>query len=178
MLHDQEIPSAKDFSLTLKVRGPEQTLALGQSVAELLKGGEIILLYGPLGAGKTCFSQGLCSGLKVTDDVVSPTFTLVNTYTGGPWLVHHLDFYRVEPDHNLEDIGVPEILDEVFSGRAVALIEWPEHILAELDPNEPRVELLALPGETPDERIWHLRGVPEIPEPWARLFDHFSATQE
>ena len=176
MLHDQAMPAAGDFLLTLNTRGPEQTLALGRSVAGLLKGGEIILLYGPLGAGKTCFSQGLCSGLKVIEEVVSPTFTLVNTYTGAPWVVHHLDFFRVEPDHNLDDIGVPDILDEVFSGRAVALIEWPEPILPVLGAGEPRVELLALPGETPEERIWHLRGVPEIPEPWVRLFTDFPAT--
>jgi len=178
MLYDQQLPAAGDFDLTLVVRGPEQTLALGRAVAELLHGGEVILLYGPLGAGKTCFGQGLCSGLKVTDEVVSPTFTLVNTYTGGPWIVHHLDFYRVDPTHDLNDIGVPDILDDVFSGQAVALIEWPEPIMPELGANEPRVELLALPGKTPDERIWHLRGVPEIPEPWTHLFTSFSATQE
>jgi tRNA threonylcarbamoyladenosine biosynthesis protein TsaE len=173
MLHDQAIPSPGGFPLVLKVRGPEQTLSLGRSVAKLLKGGEIILLYGPLGAGKTCFSQGLCSGLNVIDEVVSPTFTLINTYRGESCLVHHLDFYRVEPDHDLNDIGVPDILDEVFSGRALALIEWPEPILPELGADEPRIELLALPGATPDERVWHLRGVPEIPESWAGLFKEF-----
>ena len=178
MLHDQEMPAAEDFELSLKLQGPDQTLALGKAVAGLLKGGEIILLYGPLGAGKTCFSQGLCSGLKVIDEVVSPTFTLVNTYSGGPWVVHHLDFYRVEPTHDLNDIGVPDILDDVFSGLAVALIEWPEPIMLELGKDEPLVELLALPGNTPDERIWHLRGVPEIPEPWTELFTDFAATLE
>jgi len=178
MLHDQPLPAAGDFDLTLTTRGPEQTLALGKSISGLLKGGEVILLYGPLGAGKTCFSQGLCSGLSVTDEVVSPAFTLVNTYSGGPFAVHHLDFYRVDPTHNLDDIGVPDILDEVFSGQAVVLIEWPEPIMPELGANEPRMELLALPGDQPDERTWHVRGIPEIPEPWSGLFSNFSATQE
>ncbi len=107
------------------VRGPEQTMALGRRVADLLGGGEIVLLHGDLGAGKTCFVQGVCQALEVTgQEVVSPTFTLVNTYDGR-LTVHHLDFYRVEPEHDLADIGVPEILDEVWDGRAVALIEWP-----------------------------------------------------
>ncbi|MCP4291875.1 MAG: tRNA (adenosine(37)-N6)-threonylcarbamoyltransferase complex ATPase subunit type 1 TsaE [bacterium] len=176
MLHDQNLPPAEDFPVKLTVQGPDQTLALGRAVADLLSGGEIILLYGPLGAGKTCFSQGLCSGLNLDEEVVSPTFTLVNTYSGSPFLVHHLDFYRVEPEHELDDIGVPHILDEVFSRRAIALIEWPEPILPELGPHEPRVELLSLPGETADTRTWHLRGVPEIPEPWRDLFQNFSTS--
>ncbi len=177
-MYDQTLPVPEDFTLSLRVRGAESTLALGREVAGLLRGGEIILLYGPLGAGKTCFSQGLCRALGVTDEVVSPTFTLVNTYTGGGFLVHHLDFYRVEPDHNLDDIGVPDILDEVFSGRALTLIEWPEPILDDLGADEPRLELLTLPGDDPDERVWHLRGVPDIPAPWVRLFEQFPASVE
>ncbi len=178
MLHDQSIPAAEDFSLSLKVIGADRTFALGKAVAALLQGGEIILLYGPLGAGKTCFSQGLCCGLGVTDEVVSPTFTLVNTYSGGPLTVHHLDFFRVQESHDLDDIGVPDILDEVFSGQAVTLVEWPATILPSIGFDEPRVELLALPGATADERIWHMRGVPGVPAPWARLFKQFSSTTE
>ncbi len=178
MLHDQNLPAVDDFPLALKVVGPEQTSALGRAVGELIKGGEIILLYGPLGAGKTLFSQGLCQQLQVKEDVVSPTFTLVNTYTGGFFTVHHLDLYRVEPDHDLDDIGIPYILEEVFSGEAVALIEWPEPVLEAIGLDEPRVELFAVPGETADERIWYLRGVPEIPGPWASLFEQFPEITE
>lgn len=178
MLYDQDLPAADDFPISLKVKGAHQTFALGEAVAGLLKGGEIILLYGPLGAGKTCFSQGLSAGLSVKEEVVSPTFTLVNTYTGGFLTVHHLDFYRVEPDHDLDDIGVPYILEEVFSRQAVALIEWPEPILQSIGPDEPRVELFAMPGQAEDERIWHLRGVPVVPGDWATLFEEFHATTE
>jgi len=178
MLHDQDLPDIADFPVSLKVVGAEQTFALGQAVSELLQGGEIVLLYGALGAGKTCFSQGLCAGLSVREEVVSPTFTLVNTYTGGAFTVHHLDFYRVEPDHDLDDIGVPYILEEVFSRQAVALIEWPEPILADIGLEEPRVELFAVQGSSPEERIWHLRGVPEAPGSWVNLFELFPATTE
>ena len=162
-------PRPRDFPLHTATEGPQGTAELGRRAADLLVGGEILLLYGDLGAGKTCFAQGVCDGLGVTDqEVVSPTFTLVNTYNGR-LKVHHLDFYRVEPGHDLGDIGVPDILDEIWDGGAVALIEWPAVLLSELG-DAPRLELLALPGELPDQRIWRLRGVPDVPAAWAGLF--------
>ncbi len=162
------IPAPDGFPLRLVVRGAAATADLGRRAAALVGGGCIVLLYGPLGAGKTCFGQGFCAGLGVGGEIVSPTFTLVNTYPGRP-TVHHLDFYRVEPQHDLTDIGVPDILDEVWDGRAVAVVEWPGPLLPALG-DEPRVELLVLPGAAPDERIWHLRGVPAVPPGWAALF--------
>jgi tRNA threonylcarbamoyladenosine biosynthesis protein TsaE len=150
------VPDAADFPYSLKVHGFEETMALGEKVAGLLKGGEIILLHGELGAGKTCFVQGVCLGLGVTEAVVSPTFTLVNTY-GGPLVVHHLDFYRVGAGDSLDDIGVPDILDEVWDGKAVVLVEWPTPLLPELG-NEPRFELLAVNGGDEDCRTWFMRG--------------------
>ncbi len=167
---DQTLPATDDFSFLVTTNGPEGTANLGREAASLLVGGEIILLYGDLGAGKTCFTQGLCAGLDVQEDVVSPTFTLVNTYEGR-LKVHHLDFYRVEPGSDLGDIGVPDILDEVWDGRAVALIEWPDLLVPELGIRTPRLELLAESGDSPLERRWWLRGTPEVPAAWAELFD-------
>jgi tRNA threonylcarbamoyl adenosine modification protein YjeE len=155
---DQALPAVDDFPIQATTEGPQGTAGLGRRAAGLLSGGEIILLYGDLGAGKTCFAQGLCAGLDVSEEVVSPTFTLVNTYVGR-LKVHHLDFYRVEPDHDLDDIGLPDILDEVWDGQAVAL-----------GSATPRLELLARPGKSPSERTWFLRGVPEVPADWAQLF--------
>ena len=166
---DQSLPSAGEFPHQVVTDGPEGTANLGRGAAPLLAGGEIILLFGDLGAGKTCFVQGLCAGLGIGEEVVSPTFTLVNTYQGR-LKVHHLDFYRVQPGDDLGDIGVPEILDEVWEGGAVALVEWPAVLLPELDPRAPRLELLAGPGGTPRQRRWCLRGVPEVPAAWADLF--------
>lgn len=167
---DQILPATGEFSLHRTTAGPEGTAELGRRAAGLLAGGEIILLYGDLGAGKTCFVQGLCAGLDVVDDVVSPTFTLVNTYRGR-LKVHHLDFYRVEPDHDLDDIGLPDILDEVWDGAAVALIEWPAVLLPRLGAGTPRLELLARQADSPDGREWSLRGFPDLPAGWKELFE-------
>jgi tRNA threonylcarbamoyladenosine biosynthesis protein TsaE len=165
------IPAPEAFSCNLLTRSAAATADLGRRAAGLLTGGEILLLNGPLGAGKTCFIQGLCAELAVTEEVVSPTFTLVNTYTGGRLKVHHLDFYRVEAGDDLNDIGVPDILDEVWDGQAVLLVEWPEPLRGELTADQPYLELLVVPGDQPDSRRWHLRAKPEVPDPWRRLFD-------
>ncbi len=165
---DHILPDPAAFTHAVTVSSAEETQALGRRLAGLLTGGEIILLYGALGAGKTCLVQGLCAELAVDSEVVSPTFTLVNTYAG-QLTVHHLDFYRVEPGADLTDIGVPDILDEIWDGSAVGLIEWPAPLVPELGAG-PRLELLATQGDHPDERVWHLRGLPTVPEAWQQIF--------
>lgn len=166
---DHPIPSATEFAFHREVHGPAGTARLAEEASGLLRGGEIILLHGELGAGKTCFTQGLCRGLAVDRSVVSPTFTLVNSYAGR-LLVHHLDFYRIEPGADLTDIGIPDILDQVWDGVAVAVVEWPDLLLPELGNDVPRLELLATRGAGDDDRVWHLRGIPAVPDPWADLF--------
>ena len=166
---DHSMPTPAEFTCHREVHGPAETFRLAEELAGLLRGGEIILLHGSLGSGKTCFTQGLCRGLDVTQKVVSPTFTLINTYSGRiP--VHHLDFYRIEPGADLADIGVPEILDQVWDRAAVAVVEWPELFLEEMGPDMPRIELLATHGTQDDDRIWHLRGFPRLAAPWAEIF--------
>jgi|GEM_PF-499914 len=169
MTPDFTVPEAGDFNYHREVKGPEGTAGLAERLSSLLKGGEIILLHGKLGSGKTCFTQGLGRGLGVVQNVVSPTFTLVNTYDGR-LVVHHLDFYRIEPDASLEDIGVPEILDQVDDGQAVLVVEWPELFLPALAPQTPRLEMLATRGSGQDDRVWHLRGIPKVPETWVDVF--------
>lgn len=166
---DHSLPAAEDFACHREVHGPEGTARLAEEASGLLRGGEIILLYGKLGAGKTCFTQGLCRGLDVQQGVVSPTFTLVNTYTGR-LVVHHLDFYRIEPGADLMDIGIPDILDQVSDGQAVVVAEWPDLLLGELGEDFLRLELLATGGTVIEDRIWHLRGFPALPVPWKNLF--------
>ncbi len=166
---DHSLPPAAEFHFHRQAHGAAGTARLGEETAGLLRGGELLLLYGDLGAGKTCFTQGLCRGLAVAQEVVSPTFTLVNTYTGR-LVVHHLDFYRVAPEADLNDIGIPDILDQIADGAAVAVVEWPDLLVPELGRDFERLEMLATIGPAAEDRTWHLRGFPEVPQPWADLF--------
>ncbi len=153
---EHALPEAGDFPWLTITDDEIGTEDLGRRFGALLRGGEIVLLYGTLGAGKTCFARGLCRGLGVTDDVVSPTFTLVNTYPG-PLTAHHLDFYRIGRETPLEDIGVMEILDEVEAGTAVLMAEWPEPLLPELVGMDRVYSWLAEPGPGVGQRTWRLK---------------------
>ena len=102
----------------------EETLALGKRIGEQLKGGEIFLLRGDLGAGKTVFAKGLASGLGIEpDDVTSPSFTLVNAHAGRLRL-YHIDLYRLGFGSQ-ENLGLREIFED---GNAVTAIEWAERL--------------------------------------------------
>jgi tRNA threonylcarbamoyladenosine biosynthesis protein TsaE len=105
----------------------EDTRDLGAALAELLRPGDVLLLAGELGAGKTAFAQGLGRGLGVEDTITSPTFTLARQYEGR-LLLHHLDVYRLEQMEEVFDVGLPELLDE----GAVTLIEWGDVIVPAL----------------------------------------------
>ncbi len=106
---------------TLETTGEEETIAAGSRFAARLEAGDVVLLFGDLGAGKTAFVRGLARGLGVPDDEVSsPTFTLVQVYHGRVTL-QHVDLYRLEPVE-VADLG----LDELTSGDAVVAIEWAE----------------------------------------------------
>jgi tRNA threonylcarbamoyladenosine biosynthesis protein TsaE len=99
-----------------------ETSALGEQIALGLHAGDVVLLYGELGAGKTAFVRGLARGLGApADDVSSPTFTLVQEYSGGRLPLQHVDLYRLAPVE-VNDLG----LDEMIGGDAVVAIEWPE----------------------------------------------------
>lgn len=101
----------------------EETFALAEGIAKELKAGSVVCLSGELGAGKTVFAKGLCSGLGVADNVNSPTFTIVNEYDGR-LKVFHFDMYRIEDEYELVEIGY----DEYLSSGGVCIIEWPSNI--------------------------------------------------
>jgi tRNA threonylcarbamoyladenosine biosynthesis protein TsaE len=105
----------------------EETFALGERVGGSLAGGEILLLEGALGAGKTVFAKGLAAGLGVDpDEVTSPSFTLVNRYDGASLTLYHLDLYRLdEGAQAAHAVGLEEILSDE---RAVVVIEWAERL--------------------------------------------------
>jgi tRNA threonylcarbamoyladenosine biosynthesis protein TsaE len=109
--------------LTVTTSSPGQTLALGRRLAALLEPGDVICLFGQLGAGKTCLVQGICLGLGAEEGAVSPSFTLVNEYLGR-LPVFHFDCYRLDGPRDLDQIGY----DDYLGRDGVVLIEWAERI--------------------------------------------------
>lgn len=97
-----------------------ETMALGAALGKALKSGDVLALHGDLGAGKTHFVQGIAKGMGIADVVVSPTFTILNYYEHSVPL-QHFDFYRLEEDYELDDLG----FDDYLSG-GVTVIEWSE----------------------------------------------------
>ena len=108
--------------------GPEQTEAAGAQLAASLKPGDVVLVIGEIGAGKTTFVRGAARALGVTKPVTSPTFTLGNRYEGDP-PVAHLDLHRLSSLAG-ED---PGLLDDYVDAETIAFVEWPEVAESELD---------------------------------------------
>lgn len=110
---------------TTQTRNAEETFRLASDFARVPLTGDVVLLQGKLGAGKTQFVRGFCAGLGLVDlfDVDSPTYTLVNHYDVAPG-VDHIDLYRCENETELEEIGLAELLDS----STIKLIEWPERL--------------------------------------------------
>ncbi len=99
----------------------EETSLAGERLAQSLGPGDVVLLFGTLGAGKTAFVRGLARGLGADpEEVSSPTFTLIQEYRGRV-LLHHVDLYRLEP-REVDDLG----LEDLSSGEAVVAVEWAE----------------------------------------------------
>ncbi len=120
------------------------TRELAARLATQARDGDLIVLIGDLGAGKTAFTQGFARALGVLDPVTSPTFTLANRYEGR-LVVNHLDAYRVEAIAEARDLALPELLED-----GVTLIEWGDVISPAL-PNE-RLEIRITFGEGDDDR--------------------------
>jgi tRNA threonylcarbamoyladenosine biosynthesis protein TsaE len=128
------------------------TRDLGAAVASLARPGDVVVLAGDLGAGKTAFVQGFGRALGVEERITSPTFTLVHVYEGR-LPVHHLDVYRLDQLNEALDLGLAEMLDE----GGVVLIEWGDAILPVLPHDLLEVRLTF--GEGDDDRGIHLRPV-------------------
>lgn len=111
-----------DFTVTTK--NEEETFLLGEKLAESLKNGDVIALYGELGSGKTRLVKGICKGLGVEDNVNSPTFMIVNEYLSHKsGTVFHFDLYRLKSEDDLSSMG----FSDYMNSGSIILIEWPEH---------------------------------------------------
>ena len=153
---------------SIETHSPEETKELAASLGRALEGGEVLALSGDLGAGKTCFVQGLAQGLDVGDDVYvrSPTFTLVDAYPGRR-ILYHYDLYRLSDVDELEAIGWRDCLD----GEAVVAVEWANRLEEYLP--EQRLELSIELGKE-DSRRFRLRCYGDIAptlQRWLKRWD-------
>ncbi len=115
--------------MTYLSNSPEETEALGASLARLLQAGDVLAYRGDLGAGKTAFTRGLARGLGYRDPVTSPTYTIVNEYSGGRLPLFHFDMYRLTSCDDLWDIGWEDYLDR----GGVCAVEWSENVADALE---------------------------------------------
>lgn len=121
---------------------PEETEAVGAELARRLSPGDVVLVAGELGSGKTTFVRGAARALEVTDQVTSPTFTIGQVY-GGPTEVAHIDLYRLQSLSG-ED---PALLDDYLTPERIGFVEWPEVAAPELGRPAARVRIEHLGGD-------------------------------
>ena len=130
-----------------------ETIAVGEALGAELEAGDVLVLTGDLGAGKTQLTKGIAAALGCEGDVTSPTFTIEMVYEGGRLPLYHFDLYRLDGPEQLEDIG----LFDVLGGDGVCVIEWGEQFADELgDYVSVRVSRLdgeAAPGQEPPRAI-------------------------
>lgn len=137
------MPSA----MRLRSSGPDETRAIGHALAAALEPGDVVVLAGELGSGKTVLAQGIARGLGVDEPVPSPTFVIVREYQGRIPLAH-VDVYRLDHVQELHDLGFEEVVD----GEGVAVIEWGDRVRAVLPPE--RLEIALEEGGGGDERAF------------------------
>ena len=121
-----------------------ETKALGEKLASRLKAGDVVVLEGELGAGKSELARGIARGLGVTETVTSPSFTILNVYESGRCPLYHFDWYRLESEEELYELG----MDEYLGGDGIAVIEWAERCPEAVPENVLRIRLEVTGGES------------------------------
>ncbi len=116
---------------------PAETVEFAREYAKNLKGGDVVVLSGDLGAGKTQFAKGVALFLGIKEDILSPTYAYMNDYGGK---LYHFDFYRLKSGEQAEAMG----LCDYFYGDGISLIEWGENVESVLPQNTKKVEILKL----------------------------------
>ena len=137
----------------------DETIALGERLGALLEPGDVLVLTGDLGAGKTQLTKGIAAGMGIEDDVTSPTFNILMVYEGAQMPLFHFDLYRLEDPDQLEDIGLYDALE----GDGPCVIEWGEQFSDEIGPDRLDVFLTRC-----DDRV----GMGEEPPREVRLVAH------
>ena len=114
-------------------KSAEETIEFGKNIGSKLVAGDLVLIFGDLGAGKTCLTQGICQGVGLEKEayIRSPTFTLINEYQA-KIQIFHVDLYRIEEEAELINLG----LEEVIYSEAITIIEWPEKLKKDTNTNE------------------------------------------
>jgi tRNA threonylcarbamoyladenosine biosynthesis protein TsaE len=158
-------------ALEIITQSPAETAAIGEALAGCLRDGDVVLLHGDLGAGKTTLAKGIASALGVEDVVSSPSFSLVNEYdtrlAAAVTRLYHLDLYRLRSEDDLASIGFDDFM---APADGIALVEWPERastalperfLLVEIETvraGSRRLRIVAIPDdEQSDRRIESLR---------------------
>ncbi|MCL2129124.1 MAG: tRNA (adenosine(37)-N6)-threonylcarbamoyltransferase complex ATPase subunit type 1 TsaE [Treponema sp.] len=104
-------------------------MGLGKDLTKILKNGSIIALRGSIGAGKTCFAKGIAGGLKIKEEIISPTYTIISEYEGllneKPVIIFHIDAFRLKGSDDFLAIGG----EEIIFGNGITIIEWSENIV-------------------------------------------------
>lgn len=115
----------------------EETFQLGKKIGEHITPSTILALSGDLGAGKTALSQGIACGLGIQEQIVSPTFTLIQEYQGGRLPFYHMDMYRLETEQEFMQLG----LEDYFNSNGVIVIEWAERLGHLLPPDHILIDI-------------------------------------
>ena len=136
-----KLPRMVDFG-TFISSSTAETIALGEKCGELLAAGDVLVLTGDLGAGKTQFTKGIARGMGITADVTSPTFTIEMVYEGGVMPLYHFDLYRLNDSSQLDDIG----LFDAMESDGPTVIEWGEQFADDIGDDRVDVFISRLDG--------------------------------
>jgi tRNA threonylcarbamoyladenosine biosynthesis protein TsaE len=137
----------------LRTRSENGTLALGEMLTELLLAPKLVVVRGELGMGKTTLVKGMAAALGAdAGEVTSPTFTLVHEYKGRKTRLVHLDLYRLESEHELEGVGLWEMVE---APDALVMVEWGDKFASVMERAD--AEIVITPGEVENERLLYVQ---------------------